>query len=54
VISSTPARGACSLAEPLDTLRLTDAMLGILRITLKIKKKITILHGIKKYLTELG
>jgi hypothetical protein len=30
VISSTPARGACNLDEPLDTLRLIDAMLGIL------------------------
>jgi hypothetical protein len=35
VISSTPARGAGSLVELLDTLRLTDAMLGIFGMTLK-------------------
>lgn len=35
MISSTPARGAGSLVELLDTLRLTDAMLGILAMTLK-------------------
>jgi len=35
VISSTPARGACSLAELLDTLRLMDAILGILGMTLE-------------------
>jgi hypothetical protein len=38
VISSTPARGAGSLAELLDTLRLMDAMLGILGMTLKIEE----------------
>jgi hypothetical protein len=37
VISSTPARGAGSLAELPDALRLMDAMLGILGMTLKVE-----------------
>jgi hypothetical protein len=38
VISSTAARGAGNLAELLDALRLMDAMLGILGMTLKIEQ----------------